>query len=334
MNQIQLVGMDVSAKLLVAWVDPQPGAIEKLEVPNTPEGHRRLCRRLTRQGRQARVVMEATGLYGLDVALALHRQPGIEVMVVNPRAVRDFARACLRRSKTDALDAQVLVDFARRMPFQAWQPPTRQRLELRAIARRIAALTELRTQEKNRLHAVSSSRHLGTIVRQDLERSIRHLDRSLERLQKQAQQLVATDSQLQLAWTCLTSVKGVAAKSAIQILGELCVLPHDMTARQWVAHAGLDPRHIESGTSVHKPARISRVGNRYLRAALYMPALTATRFEPHVRAFHDQLLARGKKPLQVIVAIMRKLLHSFHAMLSDGTCFKGDGFRHLEPTAP
>jgi hypothetical protein len=83
-----------------------------------------------------------------------------------------------------------------------------------------------------------------------------------------------------------------------------------MTARQWVAHAGLDPRQLESGTSLHKPARISKKGNRHLRAALYMPALVAAREEPHVRGFYQRRIARGLKPLEALVAIERKLLHA------------------------
>ncbi len=80
------------------------------------------------------------------------------------------------------------------------------------------------------------------------------------------------------------SVRGIATTSALRILAELAVLPADMTPRQWVAHAGLDPRALESGTSLHKPARISKKGNRHLRAALYMPAMVAVREEPDVRA--------------------------------------------------
>ncbi|TDJ28306.1 MAG: IS110 family transposase [Gammaproteobacteria bacterium] len=88
-----------------------------------------------------------------------------------------------------------------------------------------------------------------------------------------------------------------------------------MTGRQWVAHAGLDPRAYESGTSAHKPRRISKAGNRFLRDALFFPALVASRNDPHVKAYYDKLIARGKKPMQVIVAIMRKLLLAIWGML-------------------
>ena len=82
-----------------------------------------------------------------------------------------------------------------------------------------------------------------------------------------------------------------------------------------MAHAGLDPRHVKSGTSIHKPARISKAGNKYLRAALYMPALVAIQHEPNVAAFYDKLVASGKTKMQAIIAVMRKLLHAIFRML-------------------
>ena len=112
-------------------------------------------------------------------------------------------------------------------------------------------------------------------------------------------------------------------------MGELAILPTDMSARQWVAHAGIDPRQFKSGTSVDKPARISKMGNRRLRAALYMPALVAIQNEPNVRAFYEKLLARGKKPLQAITAVMRKLLHAIWGMLHYDCDFEGERFYRL-----
>ena len=101
-----------------------------------------------------------------------------------------------------------------------------------------------------------------------------------------------------------------------------------------MAHAGLDPRPYESGTSVHRPRRISKVGNRHLRAALYMPALVAIQHEPNVKAFYDKLVAAGKKPVQTVVAVMRKLLHAIWGMLKHDEDFDGNKFFRLtEKTA-
>ncbi|HEX3553821.1 MAG TPA: IS110 family transposase [Thermoanaerobaculia bacterium] len=330
MKQPQFVGIDVSARHLSIGIEDDCGTTQQLDLPNTPTGHQQLIKRLRHKGSTARVCLEWTGNYSLDLALALHHAPNLEVMVVNPKAAHNFAEAFLQRAKTDAIDARILLEFAKRMPFRAWQPPSSDRLQLRALGRRISALTQMKTQEKNRLHSTEFGQDLHQAIRHDVEAHIRHLEHQIQKLEQAALDLIWDEPQLRKDLLLLTSIKGIARTSAIHILSELCVLPSDMTDRQWVAHAGLDPRHHESGTSVHKVAHISRIGNRHLRAALYMPALTAVQFDPHIRAYYQTLLQRGKQPMQALVAVMRKLLHSIHAMLRDGADFQGQLFFALE----
>jgi len=211
------------------------------------------------------------------------------------------------------------------MPFVAWQPPAAEVLALRGIARRIAALIVERTRERNRLHALGATAERLAVVVNDIEVNVRHLERRVELLAAEAVALVRAHAELQEAFERLTSVPGIATHSAVQLLPEL-VLPDDMTVRQWVAHAGLDPRAYQSGTSVDKPTRISKVGNAHIRRALFMPALVAVRHDAHVRAFFDKLVARGKKPLQAYVAVMRKLLHAIYGMFATETTFVGEKF--------
>jgi transposase len=321
-----LVGIDVASRELVVAIGGGTRAVQELVFSNDSDGHRKLVRRLTKGGRRARVGLEATGVYHLDLALSLHRAKGVEVMVANPRVVRDFARASFQRSKTDRTDAGVLLAFTQRMPFEAWQPPANEILALRAISRRISALVATGAQERNRLHAAGQSNTLPAIVAEDIGEHLAHLEARIQALTREAKRVLAQHPVLQSRFDHLVSVKGIATASALRILAELSVLPADMTIRQWVAHSGLDPRQIESGTSVHRPARISRQGNRHLRAALYMPAMVAIQYEPAVQAFYNSLLARGKKPLQAIVAVMRKLLHSIYGMFEDDADFDGEKF--------
>jgi transposase len=110
------------------------------------------------------------------------------------------------------------------------------------------------------------------------------LSRRILRFRREARQLVRSDETIQKRFELLP---GIAEISAVQLLGELSPLSPDMSVRQWVAHNGLDPVHQVSGTSVHKPSRMSRAGNRYLRRALYMPALVAVRLDPHLKAFYE-----------------------------------------------
>jgi transposase len=267
--------------------------------------------------------MESTGLYGLDLALTLH-QAGVAVMVANPRAVRHFAQALLQRSKNDQRDAEVLREFAARMPFQAWRPPSAAALKLVAVARRLEALTDMMAAEKNRGHAVSLSEALPALIRRDIQRSIQTQQRAIDRLTRAAQEFILADPELARRYELLLSIPGFGATSAVHTLAELTLLPAGMDVRQWVAYAGLDPREYTSGTSVHKKVRISKAGNKHLRRALYMPALVAVRHDPHVRAFYEHLLARGKTKMQALVATMRKLLHAIYGMFKHDQLFDGE----------
>lgn len=322
-DQIDPCGTEVSAEELIVALR-RKGVPQPLQsFPNTPEGHRAIVSYLARPGRWVRVCLESTGVYGLDLALALAAQAGIQVMVANPRAVRHFAQALMERNKNDRVDAGVLLEFAARLPFQPWQPPSRPALHLCALARRLEAITDLCAAEKNRLHASQAAQALPPILRQDLERSIRFHQRAAERLTREALKIISTDQKLQLRYTLLVTVPGIAQTSALRILAELVMISSDLDVRQWVAYAGLDPREYSSGTSVHKKVRISKAGNKHLRRALYMPALVAVCHDPHLRAFYEHLLAHGKLKMQALVAVERKLLHALYGMFKHQQAYVG-----------
>src|SRR6516162_1483587 len=297
-------GIDVSAKELVVAVSKE-GNWHQRSFSNLQRGHRALIRWLQSQNRPVRVCLEATGIYGLDLAMALEKAEGIEVSVLNPRNVSRFAET-LRRSKTDPADAQVLAEYARRMPFEPWQPPARAALQLRTVMRQLAAITKQHTMQVNRLHAASGSVTVPTCVRVELKRSLRHLAASTVRLRHAAGKIVKQDQQLEQRWQLLQTVPGIGKLAALQLLGELALLPRHLDVRQWVACSGLDPRHHRSGTSVEKASRISRAGNAHLRRSLYMPAMVATCHDPHLRTFYLNLAARRKSNRLALIAVARK----------------------------
>jgi transposase len=314
----EVCGLEVSAKELLAAFGEQLRSFA-----NTAAGHGQLLRALTRGGKRVRVVMEATGLYGVDVALRLSAASGVQVMVANPRSTRDFARAMMQRGKSDPLDAKGLREYGRRMPFRAWQRPSAAALALWAIARRLQALSAQCRAEKNRQHAAGLSQATPACVRRDIARNLQWLQRSRNQLRQQARRYIAAEASLQQRFHLLLSVKGVAELSAIEILGELVLLPDNRDVRQWVAYAKLDPVEHSSGESVRKPARLSTSGNSHLRQALYMPALVAVRWDPHLRGFYEHLLARGKKKKQALLAAARKLLHAIYGMFRTQRPYNG-----------
>ncbi len=275
-------GVDVSAKTLAAKRRRENEEKDEAKAfSNDAAGNRELLKWI---GKGARVCMEATGVYHLQLALMLVAA-GVEVMVINPRVAKDFGRALSNRSKTDRVDAGTLLEYVWRMKFVAWKAPRAAILELRELGRRLSELVHAGAEEKNRFVVIRG------------------------------------DAGLSEQFAILTKIPGIARRSAILLLTELAVLDPTMTVKQIVGHAGLDPREYESGSSVQKPPRISKLGNARLRAVLYMPALTAIRHDRGARLFFAQLVARGKKKMQAIVAVMRKLLHGIWIVLQRRTSF-------------
>ena len=315
------VGVDVSAKTLDIAMRGVKGRVELHKFNNDAAGHRLLIKYLKKRSKSIRMVMESTGVYGLDLALSIAKA-GIEVMVANPRAAANFAKATLQRSKTDQLDAEMLLLFAERMPFEPWHAPSSKELELRSISRRVQAILETVRAEKNRMHAAMHVEGT-TVVRKSITVSLKALTQQIASLRAAARKLIASDPLMARRFDLLQTITGVGQISAISILAELSVLPAGMTDRQWVAHAGLDPRVFESGTSIRSLPRISKRGNSHLRAVLYIPARVASRFEPNAAAFAARLRSNAKKPLQIHVAVMRKLLHGICAMFQNDQVFDG-----------
>ncbi len=315
-------GIDVSAgSLSVALIEPDHSVWQR-EFPNSASGHKALLVWLGKHNAKVRVSLEATGIYSLDLALALDADARVEVAVLNPKLVNRFAQT-LRRSKTDAADAVVLAEHSRRMPFTRWQRPSVPQLRLRAVGRYIASLAADHARVKNRLHGAGSAATTPRAVIADLEQAQAALARRLKKMRREAMKLVAADATLRQRFALLTSIPGIAEIGALGILSELVLLAPTMTVRQWVASSGLDPAHQVSGTSVHKPSRISRAGNRYLRRALYMPALSGVRCDPHLRAFYQALRQRHKTGLQALMAVARKLLHAIYGIFKSGCPYDG-----------
>jgi transposase len=316
-------GIDVSkATLSMALLRESKDGFDRREFANTVAGHKELLGWLLKRGLRMTVTLEATGIYSLDLALALSGAAGVEVAVLNPKTAKLFARA-LGRSKTDKADAQALAEYSRRMEFKPWQRPRAVLLALRAIGRLIASLVQDHTRVKNRLHALEGSAATPRCVRQDQKQALDRLEKRILRQRREAVALIRQDAELARRFQQLISIPGVAEASAVQLLSELAGLDPEMTARQWVASCGLDAAHRSSGTSVHLPSRISRHGNRHLRKALYMPALVGVRWDPHLRAFYRQLKAKGKAPLQALMADARKLLHAIFGIFKTGTPYDG-----------
>lgn len=312
-------GIDVGAKSVVLVCRQDGRGLEPQSFEQSVAGHAALVQRL-RALKPQRVVLEATGIYYLDLALAL-LEGGLPVSVINPKSFHHFAKLKLASSKTDGLDAALLAEYGERMSPSLWQAPDPHRLALRDVGRQINRLTKTRTQAKNRLHALRAKRATLPLLIDDEIEGITLLNRRIKRLTAAAIELLRKAPELAHQCDLIDAAKGIAQASAIAILAELCVLPTHLKANQVSRYAGLDVRLCQSGTSVNRPARLSKAGNAYLRGALFMPAMCAVRFDPRAKAFSAALQSRGKKKMQAVCAVMRKYLTGIWACLKTNKPF-------------
>lgn len=313
------VGLDISAYAVDMVSRRGEKGTKPKEYKQTPEGHKALVSELKKL-KPALIVMEATGIYYFDLAVALV-EANLPVAVINPKSFRHFAELKLQTSKTDGIDADLLAEYGQRMTPRLWIAPDQQHQALRSIGRQINRLVGCRAQAKNRLHALKATRSTPKLLVEDEQEGIDLLERRIDRLREAALDLLAEAPELRNQYESLLAAKGVGEASAISLLAELCVLPRHLKSSQVSRHAGLDVRQHQSGSSVDRPSRISKAGNVYLRAALYMPALSAVQHDPNAKAFYEALVARGKKKIQALVAVMRKYLTGLWACLKTGTPF-------------
>ena len=300
-----ILGIDISAAVfdVVSFDGIKRSAARTFN--NTDSGHKAFIK-YAKKLKPAMIGMEATGVYHINLALALV-DAGLSVSVINPLSIKSFAKAKLRNVKTDAADAALIAEFTHVMKPGPWNAPTKQHIALKDLTRRINRLTRDKAREKNRLHALTTKRS-GEALIEDTTEAIAHIEQRLQRLINAAMAIIEEDPALSRALTNLASAKGVGQTSAMALLGEFVMMDKAMKAKQVSRFAGLDVTITRSGSSVRGVSRISKAGNMYLRCAMYMPAMCVSHTEAHAEAFKARLEGNGKTRKQAIAALMRKML--------------------------
>ena len=299
------IGIDVSkARLDVAM---RPSA-EKLSVSNDEAGIQALVTRLS-EIKPALIVLEATGGLERSVSGTLGSAQ-LPVVVVNPRQVRDFAKALGQLAKTDRIDAEVLAHFAEVIRPPLRPLPDKVSLELRALIARRRQLIEMMVAEKNRLSAASKA------VRKRIEAHIRWLETELDRADKDLDQSIRQSPIWQEHQDLLRSVPGIGPVVSRTLLAELPELGR-LNRKQIAALVGIAPLNCDSGT--FRGRRGIWGGRATVRAVLYMAALVASRRNSVIRNFYKRLREKGKAPKVALVACMRKLLTILNAMIKHKT---------------
>ena len=297
------IGVDVGKESLVAY-------IAATGETQTIDNKRTAIISFLRGCAGASLVLEATGGYEA-VLIEAAIKAGHTVYRVNARRVRAFMESVGIYAKTDAIDAKALADYAaanaqRLRPFALPCPIMK---ELRQCARRRDELVVLRTQETNRLQAPDN-----VLLRPSIKAVLECLDRQIDEMERRIQLLVETTPLLQKKLGVLTAVKGVGFVTAVNLLVAMPELG-ELDRKQVAALAGLAPFPRDSGK--RKGYRRTRGGRVEVRRALYMAALSASRYNEDLKIFYNRLIDNGKKPLQAIIATARKLLVILNAKLRD-----------------
>lgn len=312
-----VVGIDVSkARLDIARLPVSATALS--HVDNDPKGHAALIAWL--RGIAPRlIVLEATGGYQRAVVAALATS-GLPVVVVNPRQVRDFARAIGILAKTDAIDAAVLAHFGASLNPQLRPLPDTQATALTDLLTRRRQLIELHTAESNRL-----AQTLAPKVKASIRAVLTVLKKQLGVIDDELDGLIQQCPCWQEKETLLTSVPGIGTLTARTLLA--CLPELGQLSRQAVAAlVGVAPINRDSGTMRGKRAIWG--GRKVVRSSLYMAALVASRHNPIIRAHYHKLLNAGKAKKLALVACMRKLLVMLNAILRNRTPWRS---AHVTP---
>ncbi len=283
---------------------------------NDQSGFRKLDKWMTKRiDDNLHACMEATGRYGEKLAAHLY-QANYRVAVVNPFRIKRQGESNLQRNKTDKLDAALIADFCRTQKTTEWHPPTEAEATLKQLVHRLDSLVIDQTREKNRLKAGD----LAKPVSDSIKAHLAFLKEQLELVITQTQEFVDQQPDLKEKQALLETIPGIGKKTAFVLLAEI-PNPKLLSGKQLAAYAGLTPEQLASGKYRRKQDKLSKMGRVSLRTALYMPSLSAMRFNPITLALAERLRDRGKKPMTIVAAVMRKLLVLAYGVLKTGQPF-------------
>lgn len=313
------VGIDISKKKFDVCMLLTDGKPLTQIFSNDPKGFADLVEWLNQKKvGLCRVTMEATGWYGEDLARVLYNK-GHTVFVVNPTQIKYFGKSKLSRSKTDKKDARLIAEFASTHPeLQPWILLTASQEKLKSLYRHLDRLKADRAQLLNRLESTRDED-----VKKLSEAQLEFISNQIQELEKTIRTHITSDPDLKEKAGLLLTIPGVGEALCWAILTEIPDLESFRGAKQLAAFVGLNPSVCESGASVRGRGRISKTGSSFLRKTLYLPGMSAMRFNPIIKPFADSLRAKGKNGKVIVIACMRKLLHIIYGVLTKQQPFVG-----------
>ena len=311
-----ILGIDISKDKFSAALLKGEKKSQVKEFANNLEGFEQLKQWLEQnQLEKVHACLEATSTYGHSVATYLHGLGHI-VSIVNPARIKGFAQSRLSRTKNDQADATTIARFCAALKPQAWTPPSPEMAQLQSYSRRLKALAQMATQEKNRLKTT-----VDESLIEHIEAHLVFLETQIDNVKKRQKELLNEYSSLKNQADLLTSIVGIGEPTAMTILAEIGNINQFSSARQLAAFAGLTPQEHQSGTSVKGKTRLCKIGNPHLRKALYFPALSSMRHCSPMKDLRERFLEAGKNKMQIVGVVMHKLIRIVYGVLKSGKPF-------------
>ena len=328
------VGIDVAGETFDAAVArpglrPDPQTLRQLPAETfarTPEGVAACVAWLREElGKPnplpARVVMEATGTYSIELTAMLCKEcPELSPAIANPQQTAAHRDSLGLRNKTDRFDARALAFYGLERIPAPYEPLSPQQAELRALSRCRDGLMTTKTAHANQLAQNPAAR----FARKSLKRLIAHLEKEIDKLEKEMRAVIENNPDLKRDYDLLTTIPGVGFITAAVVLAEVGDLRRFGTSRQVAAFAGVTPSRKESGKS-KSPGRMSKKGNARIRQALYMASLSACAHNLQLRTAYERMTGSGKEPMMALGAVMRKLIVLMRAIIVSETPFNPCG---------
>jgi len=267
-------------------------------------------------------LMEATGVYYENLAYYL-TDHGCSVIIVLPNKAKYFARSLEIKSKTDSLDAIMLAKLGLSRQLSPWKPPTEALRQIKALCREYQTTIQSAAQLKNRLHAKKQAYDTPKSILKHLQSQIRFTKSVAKQIRTDIEALVTNDPKLKEKVDNITTIKGVGLMTAIRIIAETDGFSQIRNCKQLASYAGLDVVYNESGSIQHK-TRISRKGNVHIRQAVYMSALSACRYNQHLKNLYVRLCSKNKPKMVGLIAVARKLLLLIYTLYKNNEPFNPD----------
>ena len=263
-------------------------------------------------------IMEATGVYSLQLAIALYEK-GIKVSVVNPLQIKRFAQTKLKRTKTDQVDAALIAEYGERMQPKLYEPPSPFLRQLQQQRMSLKLLVKTKRSFLNQLHALNQLEAADKVALKACKTVLKSIEKQIKELEDQMQQ--QAEEHCRDLFSLLQTIPGISKKSALELIIVSGAFKNFTSAKQFSSFIGICPCINESGTSIRGYRGISRIGDKNIRATLYMCSMAAKVYNKGCRDLYERMVAAGKAKKVALVAVMNKLLKQVFGIVNSGEVY-------------